>query len=73
MSADALFDAAMATLRQNGLAARVEPGNGSHRKLRFVNKNGSKCLFVVPRDAGDWRQIKNSRAQLRRLMTRPAR
>jgi hypothetical protein len=73
MSADALFDAAIATLRQHGLTAQVEPGNGSHRKLRFVNKNGSKCLFVVPRDGGNWRNIKNSRAELRRLLRRPAR
>jgi hypothetical protein len=73
MSADAIFDDAIATLRQNGLAAQIEPGNGSHRKLRFINKNGSKCLFNVPRDAGNWRAIRNSRAELRRLLRRPAR
>jgi hypothetical protein len=64
---------ALATLRQHGLAAEIEPGNGSHRKIRFVNANGSKCLLIVPMTSGSWRANRNNRAELQRLLRRPAR
>jgi hypothetical protein len=74
MSAFDLLDDAVDTLREYGLAAEIEPGKGSHLKIRFTNAHGSKCLLVVPRtSANNWRAIRNHRAALRRLMRRPAR
>jgi hypothetical protein len=68
-----LLSDALTTLRQHGLPAEIEPGNGSHRKIRFINANGSKCLLVVPRASGNWRASEHQRAALRRLLRRPAR
>jgi hypothetical protein len=67
---NAFVNDAVETLRQHGLAAEIEPGRGSHTKIRFINANGSKCLLVVPRPSRSWHAIRSYRAELRRLMKR---
>jgi hypothetical protein len=55
-----LLAEAIVVLRERGLATEIEPGNGSHRKIKFTNANGSKCFLVVPRMSGSWRQVQNT-------------
>jgi hypothetical protein len=70
---NALVDDAVETLRRHGLPAEIEPGRGSHTKIRFINEHGSKCLLVVPRPSRNWNAIRSYRAELRRLLRRVAR
>jgi hypothetical protein len=71
MTRFALLKDALGTLRRHGLDAEVE--HGSHFKIRFINTLGSNCLLVVSRTPGNRSAIKASRAELRRLLRRPAR
>jgi len=70
---NAFVDDAVKTLNQHGLDAEIEPGRGSHTKIRFVNRNGSRCLLVVPRPSRNWNALKSYRAELRRLLRRAPR
>jgi hypothetical protein len=68
---NALLDDAIATLRQHGLAPEVE--HGPHLKIKFTNVFGSRCCLIVSRSPSTRSAIKDNRAELRRLMRRPAR
>ena len=59
------------TLRQHGLAPHIE--NGLHLKVRFTNALGSQCCLIVSRSPSNRFAIKRNRAELRRLLRRPAR
>jgi hypothetical protein len=71
MSRFALLDDAIVTLRRHGLAPKIE--QGPHIKVRFTNQLGSHCILIVSRSPSSQRAIKKNRAQLHRLMRRPAR
>jgi hypothetical protein len=68
---NALLDDAIDMLRQFGLAPVVE--HGPHIKIRFVNALGSRCSLIISRSPSCRSAIKDNRAELRRLMRRPAR
>jgi hypothetical protein len=68
---NALVEDAVATLRRHGLALTIK--QGPHLKIKFTNSLGSQCCLVVSRSPSDRSAIKKSRAELRRLLRRPAR
>jgi hypothetical protein len=68
---NALLNDAIATLRQHGLAPEVE--HGPHLKIKFINALGSQCCLIVSRSPSNRFAIKRNRAELRRLLRRPAR
>lgn len=68
---NALVRDAIDTLRRHGLTPEIE--QGSHLKVKFTNVLGSRCVLVVSCTPSCWRSLKASRAELRRLMRRPAR
>ena len=71
MSAKALLEDAIDTLRQHGLTGEIE--YGPHFKVRFTNALGSQCCLIVSRSPSNRFAIKRNRAELRRLLRRPAR
>jgi hypothetical protein len=68
---NALLDDAIDMLRQYGLVSVVE--HGPHIKIRFVNAFGSQCCLIISRSPSCRSAPKDNRAELRRLMRRPAR
>jgi hypothetical protein len=66
-----LIDDVITTLRQHGLTGRIE--NGSHFKVHFTNAHGSKCCLIMSRTPSCPFAARKNRAQLRRLLRRPAR
>ena len=71
MSAKFLLEDTINTLRQHGLTGEIE--HGPHIKIRFVNVFGSRCCLIISRSPSCRSAIKDNRAELRRLMRRPAR
>jgi hypothetical protein len=71
MSAKALLEDAIDTLRQHGLTGEIE--HGPHFKVRFTNALGSQCCLIVSRSPSNRFAIKRNHAELRRLLRRPAR
>jgi hypothetical protein len=61
------------TLRRYGLTGEIEEGGSGHFKVKFVNGQGSKCLLVVSHSPSNRHAIRKNRAELRRLIRRPAR
>jgi hypothetical protein len=59
---------ALDMLAENGLTGAVKEGR--HYKLQFVNQFGCQCLLIIARSPSDWRALKQSRSQLRRLIRR---
>lgn len=50
-----LLQQVLAHLREHGCVGVVEPGRGSHKKVRWTAPDGSQRMIVVPRYNGDWR------------------
>ena len=71
MSAKFLLEDAINTLRQHGLTSEIE--HGPHFKLRFTNALGSRCCLIISHSPSCRSAINDNRAELRRLMRRPAR
>ena len=71
MSTKFLLEDAINTLRQHGLTGEIE--HGPHFKVRFTNALGSRCCLIISRSPSSQSAIKENRAELRRLMRRPAR
>jgi hypothetical protein len=68
---NALVADAIDMLRRQGLAAAVE--QSAHIKIRFKNALGSQCCLIVSRTPSNRTAIQKNRAELRRLLRRPAR
>jgi len=68
----ALLDDAVDILLRHGLTPEVKNG-GAHYKIRFVNALGSKCLLIVSQSPSSRFAVRKNRAELRRLLRRPAR
>ena len=66
-----LLEEAIRTLREHGLTSEIE--HGPHFKVRFTNALGSQCCLIVSRSPSNRFAIKRNRAELRRLLRRPAR
>jgi hypothetical protein len=66
-----LLEDTIEILRQYGLIGRIE--YGPHFKVHFTNVHGSHCCLVMSRTPSCQFAIKKNRAELRRLLRRPAR
>jgi hypothetical protein len=58
--------AVLAVLRERGITVTVEPGRGSHAKVRW--NDGQQQMLVVPKDSGERHQRKHLLAQLTRKL-----
>ena len=55
-------------LRESGIDPTLEPGRGSHVKVRWVAPDGTRQMLVVARYNGNPRQVFNTLSLLNRKL-----